>query len=204
VNKKALMPLTVILVAALVVGVIVARNRRQAALPPSGGTDKIAEERGSVAAPTADEIADAKNAGTVTAVIETSRGNIALDLRGDLMPITVANFTKLAKAGFYDGLNFHRVEDWVIQGGDPRGDGTGGPGYTIKLETTPQLKNTRGAIAMARTTEPDSAGSQFYILRTDAPWLDGDYAVFGAVTSGLDVVDKMQQGGKISKVTISE
>lgn len=155
-------------------------------------------------APTQEEIAAAKKAGTIPVTIETARGNIEVDLRGDLMPLTVANFTKLAKSGFYDGLNFHRVENWVIQGGDPQGNGMGGPGYAIKLETNPQLRNVRGAIAMARSQNPDSAGSQFYILRTDASWLDGQYAVFGNVKSGLDVVDKIQPYDTIKKVTVGK
>ena len=118
------------------------------------------------------------------------------------MPLTVANFVKLAESGFYDGLTFHRAEDWLIQGGDPLGTGTGGPGYTIKLETHPQLKNVRGALAMARKSDPDSAGSQFYILKEDAAWLDRQYAVFGYVTNGMDVVDKIQVGDRMNKVTI--
>jgi len=145
-----------------------------------------------------------KEAGTIGATIESTRGLIELELRGDLMPLTVANFVKLAESGFYDGLTFHRVEDWVIQGGDPLGTGTGGPGYTIKLETHRELKNVRGALAMARKSDPDSAGSQFYILKEDASWLDGQYAVFGYVTSGLDVVDKIQIGDKMNKVTIAK
>ncbi|MDD4360629.1 MAG: peptidylprolyl isomerase, partial [Syntrophaceticus sp.] len=122
--------------------------------------------------------------------IATDKGQIVLEVYPDLMPITVANFDKLVQSGFYNGLKFHRVEDWVVQGGDPKGNGTGGPGWTIKLETNPQLKNLRGMVAMARAMDPDSAGSQFYILKTDASWLDGQYAVFGKVVQGMDVVDK--------------
>jgi len=155
-----------------------------------------------VDAPTAAEIEAAKKAGKIPVTLQTARGTIELELRGDLTPLTVANFVKLAKAGFYDGLTFHRVEDWVIKGGDPQGTGMGGPGYTIKLETHPNLKNVRGAIAMARTQDPNSAGSQFYILRTDESWLDGQYAVFGNVTSGLDVVDKIKSNDIIEKVTV--
>lgn len=118
------------------------------------------------------------------------------------MPLTVANFVKLAEANFYDGLTFHRVEDWVVQGGDPSGNGTGGPGYAIKLETHPDMKNVRGALAMARSANPDSAGSQFYILRTDAPWLDGQYAVYGHVDSGMETVDDLQVGDEITRVVI--
>ncbi len=152
--------------------------------------------------PTQEEISAARQAGTIRARIESTKGVIELELRGDLMPLTVANFVKLAESGFYDGLTFHRAEDWLIQGGDPLGTGTGGPGYTIKLETHPQLKNVRGALAMARKSDPDSAGSQFYILKEDAAWLDRQYAVFGYVTNGMDVVDKIQVGDRMNKVTI--
>lgn len=133
--------------------------------------------------------------------INTARGQIVLEVYPDLMPITVANFDKLVQSGFYDGLKFHRVEDWVIQGGDPKGNGTGGPGWTIKLETHPQLSNIRGALAMARAMHPDSAGSQFYILKKDATMLDGQYAVFGKVVEGMDVVDQIQIGDLMQTIT---
>lgn len=110
------------------------------------------------------------------------------------MPVTTGNFTKLVESNFYDGLTIHRVEHWVIQGGDPNGNGSGGPGWTIPLEIAPDLKNLRGALAMARRPDPDSAGSQFFILKEDAPWLDGQYAVFGKVIEGMDVVDKIEPG----------
>lgn len=134
----------------------------------------------------------------VTVSISTPKGEILVELRPDLMPITVTNFLKLLDSKFYEGLTFHRVEDWVVQGGDPRGDGTGGPGWEIKLETNPQLKNERGAIAMARSSEPDSAGSQFYILKNNASWLDGQYAVFGKVIKGMEVVDQLAIGDKMN------
>lgn len=133
-------------------------------------------------------------------VISTDTGNIELELYPGKMPITVDNFLKLTNDGFYNGLTFHRVEHWVVQGGDPKGNGTGGPGWTIKLETHPDLKNVRGAVAMARSAHPDSAGSQFYILKTDADWLNGQYAVFGKVTNGMDVVDKLETGDKMNEV----
>jgi len=132
--------------------------------------------------------------------IETSRGNIVLEIYPKLMPVTTDNFAKLVKSGFYNGLTFHRVEDWVIQGGDPQGNGRGGPGWTIPLETNPELKNVRGAVAMARGEDPNSAGSQFYILKKDAPWLDGQYAVFGKVVQGMEVVDKIKVGDKMLSV----
>jgi cyclophilin family peptidyl-prolyl cis-trans isomerase len=132
--------------------------------------------------------------------IDTGRGPIVLEVYPDLMPITVANFDKLVKSDFYNGLKFHRVENWVIQGGDPKGNGTGGPGWQIKLETSSQLKNLRGAVAMARSMDPDSAGSQFYILKKDASWLDGQYAVFGKVVQGMDVVDQIKIGDLMKTV----
>lgn len=133
-------------------------------------------------------------------LMSTDRGDVEMEIYPDLMPVTAANFEKLLAAGFYNGLTFHRVEDWVVQGGDPQGDGTGGPGWTIKLETSDQLKNVRGALAMARSQEPDTAGSQFYILKKDASWLDGDYAVFGKVTKGMEVIDQIQIGDKIKSI----
>lgn len=135
--------------------------------------------------------------------IGTDKGNIVFEVYPGKMPVTVENFLKLTNSGFYNGLTFHRVEHWVVQGGDPKGNGTGGPGWAIKLETHPDLKNVRGAVAMARSARPDSAGSQFYILKTGAPWLDGQYAVFGLVTEGMDVVDKLEIGDKMNEVKVT-
>jgi peptidyl-prolyl cis-trans isomerase B (cyclophilin B) len=132
--------------------------------------------------------------------IDTAKGQIVIEIYPKLMPKTVANFNKLVDKKFYDGLTFHRVEDWVVQGGDPEGTGSGGPGWTIALETNTKLLNLRGAVGMARSTEPDSAGSQFYILKANEPVLDGQYAIFGQVIKGMDVVDKLQQGAKMTKV----
>lgn len=129
--------------------------------------------------------------------INTEKGDIEIVIYPELMPVTVENFNSLIEEGFYDDLTFHRVEDWVIQGGDPKGDGTGGSNKTIKLETNPKILNVRGAVAMARSSDPDSASSQFYILKKDAEWLDGQYAVFGMVVSGMDVVDKIESQDKI-------
>lgn len=137
-------------------------------------------------------------------MLNTNKGEIELELYPDKMPITVGNFLKLTEDGFYNGLTFHRVEHWVVQGGDPKGNGTGGPGWTIKLETHNDLKNLRGALAMARSANPDSAGSQFYILKTDASWLDGQYAVFGKVTKGMNVVDELEIGDKMAEVKVIE
>lgn len=123
-------------------------------------------------------------------------GTIELELYPNKAPITVANFEKLVKEGFYDGLTFHRIgKDFMIQGGDPKGDGSGGSDKTIKGEfsqngfTRNDIKHERGVISMARSSSNDSASSQFFIMHGDAPSLDGSYAAFGRVTSGMDVVD---------------
>ena len=123
-----------------------------------------------------------------TAQLRTSEGAIELELFADDAPKTVANFTKLASEGFYDGLTFHRViPDFMVQAGCPRGDGTGGPGYQFEDEINPN-KIVRGALAMANAG-PDTNGSQFFIVTAEAcPWLDGKHTVFGRVTDGQDVV----------------
>jgi peptidyl-prolyl cis-trans isomerase B (cyclophilin B) len=131
-------------------------------------------------------------------------GVIEAELYPDVAPITVDNFAKLANKGFYNGLNFHRVEPgFVVQGGDPNGNGSGGPGYTIKGEFTTLKHHIRGTLAMARTSDPNSAGSQFYICLGPAPFLDGQYAIFGQVTKGMEFVDKIKVGDKMSKVEVS-
>jgi len=156
--------------------------------------------------PTAEEIEAARAAGTRKATIKTERGDITVELYGDKAPLTVANFVKLAQAGIYRGTTFHRVvqtpQFWIIQGGDPKGDGTGGPGYTIKLEIAPELKHEPGAIAMARSAAPDSAGCQFYIALNRITHLDGQYAVFGKVVSGLEVAQQVKQGNRIIDVVV--
>jgi cyclophilin family peptidyl-prolyl cis-trans isomerase len=119
-------------------------------------------------------------------------------------PKTVENFVTLAKKGFYNGLAFHRVvPDFVVQGGCPKGDGTGGPGYTIKAEFNAR-KHLRGTVAMARSQHPDSAGSQFYICYGATPHLDRNYTVFGQVTSGMEHVDGIKQGDRMKTVEILE
>ena len=132
------------------------------------------------------------------AIIEMENGKkMIVELYPEIAPITVANFVKLAKEGFYDGLIFHRViEGFMIQGGDPTGTGMGGPGYTIKGEfalngVNNPLKHTRGVISMARAQDPNSAGSQFFIMHKNAPHLDGSYAAFGKVVEGLNTVDEI-------------
>ncbi len=119
------------------------------------------------------------------------------ELYPETAPITVENFKKLCDESFYDGLTFHRIiKGFMIQGGDPEGNGTGGPGYCIKGEfrangVVNDLKHTRGVLSMARANDPDSAGSQFFIMHQDAAYLDGQYAAFGRITEGLDVLDEI-------------
>ena len=132
------------------------------------------------------------------AVITMENGGvIEVELYPETAPITVKNFEELVEKKFYDGLIFHRViPGFMIQGGCPNGTGTGGPGYQIKGEfamngVKNDLKHTRGVISMARAMHPDSAGSQFFIMHEDAPHLDGQYAAFGKVVSGMDVVDQI-------------
>ena len=131
-------------------------------------------------------------------------GEIRLEFYPEDAPKTVENFVTLAKKGFYNGLNFHRVvADFVVQGGCPKGTGTGGPGYQIKAEVNKQ-KHVRGTVAMARSQDPDSAGSQFYICYGSTPHLDGQYTVFGHVVSGMELVDRIKQGDRMTSVAITE
>jgi cyclophilin family peptidyl-prolyl cis-trans isomerase len=137
-------------------------------------------------------------------ILETNQGNLEVEFWPDDAPNHVRNFLDLAYTGFYDGTTFHRViPEFMIQGGDPKGNGTGGPGYTIKDEFNKQ-KHVRGVVAMARTQAPNSAGSQFYITLAPAHFLDGQYTVFGRVTSGMEVVDKIKVGDKMKSVKIIE
>ena len=140
-----------------------------------------------------------------TAVITLDKGGeITVEFFPDDAPKTVENFVTLAKKGFYDNLTFHRVvPGFVVQGGDPKGNGTGGPGYNIKAEFN-KNKHLRGSVAMARSAQPDSAGSQFYITYGPQPHLDGSYTVFGKVVSGMEHVDKIQQGDRMKTVRIVE
>ena len=131
-------------------------------------------------------------------VIEMENGaKMCGELYEEIAPVSVENFEKLSNSGFYDGLVFHRViPGFMIQGGDPRGNGTGGPGYTIKGEFSSNgwkndLKHERGVLSMARAMDPDSAGSQFFIMVEAAPYLDGQYAAFGKVTEGLEEADRI-------------
>ena len=127
----------------------------------------------------------------------TDEQAIRIELYPDIAPITVENFVKLVDSGFYKDVKFHRcIRDFMVQGGDPTGTGSGGPGWRIKGEFASNgvkndLKHTRGVVSMARTMDPNSAGSQFFIMVADAPHLDGEYAAFGKVTEGMEFVDKI-------------
>ncbi|HID78215.1 MAG TPA: peptidylprolyl isomerase [Planctomycetaceae bacterium] len=138
------------------------------------------------------------------ATIETDKGTIRLELFADKAPRTVANFEKLASQRFYDGLSFHRViEDFMIQGGCPKGDGTGGPGYTFEDEFHPDLKHDGPGVLSMANAGPDTNGSQFFITHVATPWLDGKHSVFGHVIEGQEVVNAIRQGDVMRKVSVS-
>ena len=158
----------------------------------------------------------------VKAIVNTNLGNIQFELLSDIAPETVRNFIKLAKSGFYDGTLFHRViPKFMIQGGDPNTKesdkstwGTGGPGYNIKAEFNSR-SHLRGIVSMARSSDPDSAGSQFFIVTSDSTFLDREYTVFGQVADGMEIADKIvnlprdgndcpKQEAKMLQVTISD
>jgi cyclophilin family peptidyl-prolyl cis-trans isomerase len=153
--------------------------------------------------PTGEELTTlAAEAKTVQARITTAKGDIVFSFYPDEAPQHAAAFIKLARAGFYDGLTFHRVEPgFVIQGGCPSGTGTGGPGYNIDAEFS-DLKHVTGTVAMARSSNPNSAGSQFYICLDDAPFLNKQYTVFGQTTAGQDVVAAIRKGDVMETVVI--
>jgi peptidyl-prolyl cis-trans isomerase B (cyclophilin B) len=142
------------------------------------------------------------------AKIATTKGDVLVELWPSVAPKHVNSFVFLAKKGFYDGLTFHRVEDWVVQGGDPTGKGSGGPGYSVPAEFNADnpVPHSYGTFAMARSTGEDSAGSQFYFIKdpAGAPHLNGQYTVFGHVVKGMDVVTQLAQGDSMTSVTIEE
>jgi peptidyl-prolyl cis-trans isomerase B (cyclophilin B) len=166
--------------------------------------------------------------GKATVVMTVKGKQISIELDGTNAPISAGNFVDLVQKKFYDGLTFHRVvKNFVVQGGDPKGDGTGGyipagasserripleikpsgattPTYSQPINGTAQLEHKRGAIAMARSQSPDSASSQFYFTLEDVPYLNGNYAVFGKITQGLDVIDGIKQGDKITSATVTQ
>jgi cyclophilin family peptidyl-prolyl cis-trans isomerase len=143
------------------------------------------------------------------AIVETDRGTFVMELYPKVAPKTVENFETLVKKGFYNGLTFHRVvPDFVVQGGDPDGTGMGGPGYTVPAEIDKNEHHLRGSVATARTGDEvnpkrESSGSQFYICMKPQPGLDGDYTIFGGVIKGMDVVDQIQKGDHMKKITLA-
>ncbi len=161
--------------------------------------------------PTMKTLKDFDKVSAKEATISTSKGDITFTLFMDKAPLTVTNFITLAKSGFYDGIKFHRIiADFMAQVGDPltKDDsqksmwGTGGPGYTIEDEFSPDLKHdSEGIVSMANTGQPNTGGSQFFITYEATPWLDGKHAVFGKVTSGMDVLRKLEIGDQILKIT---
>ena len=155
--------------------------------------------------PSGDELSTlATEAKTARARITTAKGDIVFTFYPNEAPLHAAAFIKLARAGFYDDLTFHRVEPgFVIQGGDPSGNGTGGPGYNLEAEFS-ELPHIKGTVAMARSANPNSAGSQFYICLDDAPFLNRQYTVFGHVVEGQSVVDAIRPGDKMVQVTIED
>jgi cyclophilin family peptidyl-prolyl cis-trans isomerase len=146
-------------------------------------------------------VAPALSGHVATAIITTDRGTIRIALRGADAPLTVANFIELARRHYFDGLAFHRVvPNFVVQDGDPRGDGDGGPGYTIRDELN-ERPFLRGTVGMALSWK-DTGGSQFFITHSPQPHLDARYTVFGRVVNGMDVVDRIQQGDTITRVRV--
>ncbi|HZS85824.1 MAG TPA: peptidylprolyl isomerase [Stellaceae bacterium] len=130
-----------------------------------------------------------------TLYMDLPKGRVVIAMRPDLAPLTVAHIKALVRRGFYDGLKFHRViAGFMAQTGDPRGDGTGGSGQPIKAEFSQTAKHLRGTVSMARTSDPDSADSQFFICYAPAPFLDGKYTIWGQVVSGMEFVDALKKG----------
>jgi peptidyl-prolyl cis-trans isomerase B (cyclophilin B) len=139
------------------------------------------------------------------AIFQTTKGTIRVQLFDDKTPKTVENFVKLTEQGYYNGLSFHRViADFMIQGGCPKGTGTGGPGYTFADEFHPTLKHDKPGILSMANSGPNTNGSQFFITHVPTPWLDNKHSVFGAVIEGQDVVNRIQKGDKIDSLTITK
>src|SRR5688500_1840875 len=143
---------------------------------------------------------------SLTATFDTDRGPIKVELAADKAPLTVANFVNLAKRGFYDGLKFHRViDDFMIQGGCPKGTGTGGPGYSFNDEFHKDLKHDGPGVLSMANSGPNSNGSQFFITHVATPWLDNKHSVFGRVIDNSQkVVNSVKQGDTMEKVTIQD
>ncbi|MEZ4752835.1 MAG: peptidylprolyl isomerase [Bdellovibrionota bacterium] len=142
--------------------------------------------------------------GDLQVTLDTTKGNIKLELYGDKAPVTVGNFVNLINRGYYNGLVFHRViADFMVQGGDPTGTGMGGPGYKFEDEFVSDLKHDGPGILSMANAGPGTNGSQFFITHVATPWLDGKHTVFGKVIEGQDVVDAIEQGDKINKAEIT-
>jgi cyclophilin family peptidyl-prolyl cis-trans isomerase len=187
-KKKLLIGLAAVAAVAIVVVVVV------------GGIGGTPENPRTYSAPPPMTIDTSKQ---YTATIETEKGNLVLELFASDVPMTVNNFVFLARQGFYDGLTFHRVEPgFVVQGGDPAGDGFGGPGYEFDDEIT-EHTHVAGALSMANSG-PNTNGSQFFITYTAEPGLDGRYSVFGQLIEGMDVLERIEQGDVMIRVTIEE
>ncbi len=169
-------------------------------LPPSGGTNAGAPAPAPASPNNTSQVSNMTKNPVV--VFETTKGTFKAEIFVNEAPITGNNFMKLVRSGFYDNLTFHRVEpNFVVQGGDPKGDGTGGSGRTIPLEIKPNLKHVYGSLGMARSQDPNSASSQFYFVTGPASFLDGQYAVFGKVLgNGMDVVQNIRVGDKMTNV----
>ena len=168
----------------------------------AGCGEKNESSQGTSATEAGASTADTSNLGNTAVIDVKDYGKITIELKPEIAPITVENFKKLVSEHFYDGLTFHRIIDgFMIQGGDPLGNGTGGSDETIKGEFSQNgfennLSHTRGVISMARSNAPDSASSQFFIVQQDSTYLDGQYAAFGVVTDGMDIVDKIAKDAK--------
>lgn len=210
--KKTLL-MSIIMVLAISLTFIACKDQKQAKPPETSTQTTVNPAQTTPAKQSPTTVGSAKSTPEtpkidpekVVAVIEMKKGGrIVFEFYPKDAPLTVDNFIKLANKGFYDGLTFHRViPKFMAQGGDPLGDGTGGPGYTIKDEFNSR-KHVAGTVAMARTTEPNSAGSQFYICFEPQPHLDGQYTVFGQVIEGMDVVNQIQQGDVMKRVYIAD
>ncbi|AFM39826.1 peptidyl-prolyl cis-trans isomerase (rotamase) - cyclophilin family [Desulfosporosinus acidiphilus SJ4] len=193
---KKVQRLSLLLSVLMVIFVILGCGTQTNNSAPKGSANNSQTTPNSASSPAPTPPTTDKNNPLVT-ITMADGGIIKAELYPNIAPNTVKNFISLVKKGFYNGLTFHRViPGFMIQGGDPSGNGTGGPGYSIKGEFTNNgfkndLKHTRGVLSMARTQDPNSAGSQFFIMVAAAPSLDGDYAAFGKVTSGMDEVDKI-------------
>ncbi len=185
-----------VIVALVLFGALVFRAGAPAENPPNNATRETGEMNSDMSQ---SETSDNQEKNPIVTIAMVGGGEIKIELFPEIAPNTVNNFLSLARSGFYDGTIFHRViPGFMIQGGDPEGTGRGGPGYSIRGEFSSngfrnELRHSRGVISMARTQDPNSAGSQFFIMVADSPHLDGSYAAFGRVLSGMDVVDQIVQ-----------